>query len=84
MYTVNISDTAEKQLGKLPEAVQDRVIYALERIKVRPEAYLTKLVGDSRYKLRIGDYRAIIALDETTQSIIVTKVGHRKNIYKHL
>ena len=63
MYTVNISDTAEKQLGKLPEAVQDRVIYALDRIKVRPEAYLTKLVGDSHYKLRIGDYRAIIALD---------------------
>ncbi len=84
MYTVEISDYAKKQLRKLPEDVQDRVIYALDRIKIRPEAYLTKLVGEPSYKLRVGDYRVIIDLDMPKQLILITKVGHRKNIYKNL
>jgi mRNA interferase RelE/StbE len=84
MYAVEISDYAKKQVRKLPEKVQDRIIYALDRIKIRPESYLIKLVGESAHKLRMGDYRAIIDLDRQNQLILVNKVGHRKNIYKNL
>lgn len=84
MYSVEISDSAKKQLRKLPEDVQDRIIYALDRIKIRPEAYLIKLVGEPSYKLRVGNYRAIIDLDLHTRLILITKVGHRKKIYKNL
>jgi mRNA interferase RelE/StbE len=42
---------------------------------------VTKLVGDPGYKLRVGDYRVIIDIDNKKLTILVLKAGHRKNIY---
>jgi len=82
MYEIIISERAFKEIGKLEKPIQERIINALERIRFRPEAYVTKLVGDSGYRLRAGDYRIIIDIDKNR--LVVLKVGHRKNIYKNL
>ncbi len=81
MYSIEFSATAEKQFGKLEKQIQERIISALERIRIRPESYITKLVGESAYKLRVGDYRVIMDLNKARLIILVVKVGHRKNIY---
>ena len=82
MYEVIFSAKAEEQFKKLEKEVQKRIIAVLERIRIRPESYVSKLVGESSYKVRIGDYRAIIDLDKNKLIILILKVGHRKNIYK--
>jgi mRNA interferase RelE/StbE len=82
MYEIVISDKAEKQLKKLEKQTQQRIGNALERIRIRPEAHVTKLVGDSGYRFRVGDYRIIMDIDKGKLVILVIKVGHRKNIYK--
>jgi mRNA interferase RelE/StbE len=66
----------------LEKIVQGRIIAALERIRIRPQAYVTKLVGDPGYKLRVGDYRLIMDIDNNKLTILVLKAGHRKNIYQ--
>lgn len=81
MYNLLFSDKALKQLGKLEKSMQKRILNALERIKIRPEAYITKLVGDVGYKFRVGDYRVIMDIDKGRLLILVIKVGHRKNVY---
>ena len=81
MYTIAFSDLARKQLHKLSKEIQIRIISVLERIRIRPEAYVMKLVGDPGYRLRVGDYRVIIDLDKDKLFILVLKVGHRRNIY---
>ncbi len=81
MYEIEFSDTAKKQFKKLERNIQERIISSLERIKTRPEAYLTKLVGSDEYKLRVGNYRVIIEINNEKLIILVIKVGHRKNIY---
>jgi len=80
-YDIIFSDKALRQLKKLEKKVQERIIAVLERIRVRPENYVTKLVGDPGYKLRVGDYRIIMDIDNKIVRILVLKVGHRKNIY---
>ncbi|MBI4896653.1 MAG: type II toxin-antitoxin system RelE/ParE family toxin [Candidatus Aenigmarchaeota archaeon] len=40
--------------------------------------YFTKMVGDPAYKLRVGDYRILMDVDQGTLTILVLKVGHRK------
>jgi mRNA interferase RelE/StbE len=80
-YEIVFSDKALNQLKKLEKNVQERIIAVLERIRVRPETYVTKLVGDPGYKLRVGDYRVIMDIDNKTIRILILKVGHRKNIY---
>ena len=81
MYEITLTDKAKKQLEKLDKHIQERIVAALERIRIRPEVFVTKLVGDPGYKLRVGDYRIIIDIDKNNMIILVIKVGHRKNIY---
>ncbi|MDI6903720.1 MAG: type II toxin-antitoxin system RelE/ParE family toxin [Methanocellales archaeon] len=80
-YEIIFSDKALKQLKKMERNVQERIIATLERIRIRPEAYVTKLIGDPGYRLRVGDYRVIMDIDNKELQILVLKVGHRKNIY---
>ena len=84
MYTIIISDRALKQLSKLEKSIQERILNALERIRVRPESFVTKLVGEQGYKFRVGDYRVILDIEKSRLNILILKVGHRKSIYKHL
>jgi len=82
MYDVLFSDKALKQLKKLEKDIQERIIAALERIRIRPETYVIKLVGDPGYKLRVGEYRVLMDIAKEKLLVLVLKVGHRKKIYK--
>ena len=82
MYEVFFSDKARRQFKKLERETQERIISAIERVRIRPEAYVTKLVGDPGYKLRVGDYRVIMDINKNKLMILVLKIGHRKSIYK--
>lgn len=82
LYEIIFSQKAKKQLFKLEKVIQERIIAALERIRIRPEAYVIKLVGDPGYKIRVGDYRVIMDIDRIKLLVLVIKIGHRRNIYK--
>lgn len=84
MYEIIFAHKAQKQFEKLERGVQERIISVLERARIRPEDHFTKLVGESVYRLRIGDYRIIADIDRGKLVILVIKVGHRKNIYDSL
>ena len=82
MYEILFTDKAYRQLKKLDEDTQDRILTALDRIKIRPESYVRKLVGDPGYRFRVGDYRLIHDIDKGKLIVLVLKIGHRKKIYK--
>ena len=84
MYEIIFSEKAEKQLKKLEKDVQGRIISVLERIRIRPESYIERLVGEQVYKLRVGDYRVIMDIDKNRLIVLILKVGHRKNLYDNL
>jgi mRNA interferase RelE/StbE len=81
-YDIIFSDKSLKQLKKFEKEIQERIIKALERIRIRPELHVTKLIGDSGYRLRVGDYRVILDIDKGKLLILILKIGHRKAIYK--
>jgi Cytotoxic translational repressor of toxin-antitoxin stability system len=81
-YEVLFSDLALKQLRKLDGEIRQRIIATLERVRIRPDAYVRKLVGDKGYRLRVGDYRAIVDLDREKFIILVLRIGHRRNVYE--
>ena len=82
MYEIIFSNKAKKQLLKLEKSTQRRIIAVLERIRIRPESYITKLIGDPGYKLRVRDYRIILDIDNNNLLILVIKIGHRRDIYE--
>jgi mRNA interferase RelE/StbE len=80
-YEVLFSDLALKQLRKLDQEIRQRIIAMIERIRIRPDDYVRKLVGDDGYRLRVGNYRVIMDLDREKLIILVLRIGHRRNVY---
>ncbi len=69
-------------MNKLDKPIKERIWSKLQEAKVEPFRYFEKLVEIDGFKLRIGDWRVISDINTPKQVIIVTKVGHRKNIYE--
>ena len=81
---VIIQPNAKKDLRKLSKKTIEIVLKKLNSIRENPLNYIERLKGSSLWKLRIGDYRAILYLKTKNNRIYVLKIGHRKNIYKRL
>ena len=82
MYEIILAKSVEKYLDKLNSKIRERILNALEKLRIRPEAYIIRLVGEKAYKFRVGKYRLIIDLDKNQLLVLVLKIGHRRNIYK--
>jgi len=81
IYEILLSESARNQLKKLDYSAQERILNALERIRIKPERYVKKLVGDPAYRLRVGDYRVLLDIDKSRLLVLVIKIGHRRGIY---
>ena len=69
-------------LNKLDTTTKKRIWGKLQECKQDPFRYLKHLTQIKSYKLRVGDYRVIIDVQETIKILFVEKMGHRKNIYE--
>ncbi|QIN80336.1 type II toxin-antitoxin system RelE/ParE family toxin [Rubrobacter marinus] len=82
-YSLFIEVRTDKELGKLPQDAQDRIDEAIDDLADDPKPPASrKLQGREGYRLRVGDYRVLYAVDDTEMRVIVTRVGHRKNVYR--
>ncbi len=84
MYELIFDDEAIKFLNKLPKEVKRRIWDKLISTKENPFHFFERLTGRTDYKLRVGDYRVVADLDRGNNTIKVTVIGHRKNIYKNI
>ncbi len=82
VYEIRWLPTAHKQFLKLDRTAQKRISKKLDSIRENPFSSVARLVGFNAYKLRVGDYRAILAIEKNTLVILILKVGHRHSIYK--
>jgi len=60
MYSVNWHPRVSRWLDKLPKEMSSRIVKKIDQIKNNPFRYLEHYEGAKLYKLRIGDYRALI------------------------
>ena len=82
MHELIYSPSASKQLEKLEHNIKNRIIIALERLRIRPESCdIKKLVGMQGYRFRVGDYRIIFDMKNERLAILILQIGHRRNIY---
>jgi len=85
-WNVVVTPKADKQLQKLPEAIQDIVLEALEALAaegVIPKHWDVKKTNDHEYRLRINyRYRMRYKVEPKRILIEVFYIGHRKEAYK--
>jgi|AntAceMinimDraft_17_1070374.scaffolds.fasta_scaffold288531_1 mRNA interferase RelE/StbE len=82
MYEIILSKRVEKFLDKLNSKDRERIILSLDKLRIRPDAHLKRLVGNRSYKFRVGNYRLIVDMENDKLLVLVVDIGHRKNIYK--
>ncbi|WP_254838840.1 type II toxin-antitoxin system RelE family toxin [Natronomonas marina] len=85
MTDVEYTEQALEHLESLENHVADRVLNKVDEATEWTEHRLERLSGYPYYKLRAGDYRAIITWDREEDVLVVEAVGHRRNVYdRHL
>ena len=83
MYKLIFDKKALNFLNKLEQETKIRIWNKLQECKQNPFHYLEHLTQIKGYKLRVGDYRIIIDVQEEIKVLSVERVGHRKNIYEN-
>lgn len=83
-YRIEVSTTAERQIRKLPRVDQIRVLRLIQTLAADPRpAGCRKLSGSGDvFRVRIGRYRVLYAIEDRRLIIIVLKVGDRKDVYR--
>lgn len=83
-YRIEIKDSAAKSLKGLPSEQQRRIRLKINLLAENPYSPSTrKLKGEeSVYRLRVGDYRVVYEVLEQTITVLVLRIGHRKDIYR--
>lgn len=85
MTNVEYTEKALDHLDGLESHVAERVMDKVDEATEFTEHRLEKLTGWPYYKLRAGDYRAIVSWDREEDLILVKAIGHRRNVYdRHL
>ncbi len=84
MYSLIFDKEAIHFLEKQELIIKERIFRKVQKTKENPHRYFERLEGRIDYKLRVGDYRVIADIDDTTKTIQVTLIGHRKDVYSKL
>ena len=85
MYNVSFKETARKEFYSLPKKILSRVASSIDNLSENPRPQgVKKLKGqtESLWRIRIGDYRVIYAIDDKIRIINIRRVGHRRDIYE--
>ena len=85
VYQVFLTKSAQKHLLKICQslpAIGRKISQAIERLKMKPHlgAKLEGAKGEVR-RIRVGDYRIIYEVHETTITIMVLYIGPRGGAY---
>jgi len=82
-YRIVIDDKVIKDLKKIDRTWQKRILGKI-KTTLSTDPYMgKKLVGDLSpfWRLRVGDYRVIYAIEEKIVTVEVIKIRHRRELY---
>ena len=84
VYLVTLADSVRKELRDLPSHVIERVLSKIRELAGDPRpSGCKKLHGYNDYwRIRVGDYRIVYTVDESKKLVDITRVAHRKEVYK--
>ena len=85
-WSIELKPSASKALGKFPEVVKRRLGEAISKLAEEPRpAGVKKLAGqNSLYQIRVDDYRIIYQVEDQVLTILVIRIGDRKEVYRNL
>lgn len=82
-WTVDFEAAALKQLNHLDRDLRARIMSKLDKLKTNPRSFgAIKMSGVHSWRIRVGDYRIIYEIHDNVLTVLVLKIGHRREIYR--
>lgn len=81
-YKINWSPKSRDNLKELTTEMAKRIIKKVVELELAPYHFIEKMTDVNCWKLRVGDYRVLLDIDEKKKEIQVLKISHRKKVYK--
>jgi mRNA interferase RelE/StbE len=83
MYSIRILRQAIQDISELPKDYARLVSWHIDQLSDNPRPQDAKrLRGRTDYSLRVGVYRILYDIDDTTRTITVYRVKHRRDAYR--
>jgi mRNA interferase RelE/StbE len=82
-YNILIKPSAVKEIEAVPQRDRQRIVARIQGLSTTPRPPgCEKLSGQERYRVRQGAYRIVYSVNDGESSLLIIKVGHRKEIYR--
>ncbi|WP_347359505.1 type II toxin-antitoxin system RelE/ParE family toxin [Bdellovibrio sp.] len=85
MYSVQYLDSVKEDLRGLPKSVKEKLRKAIEKkLMLNPIEFGKPLQYSLKglRRLRVEDYRIIYQIDLDSKTVLIVKIGHRKEVYE--
>jgi len=74
---------AARAFKRLHGNLRERIAAAIDGLAGEPRpAGAEKLVGRDDYRIRIGEYRVVYAVDDAARVVTVARIAHRREVYR--
>ena len=83
-YTLELTRSAEKELDALPKKILAKIAEQLDELEENPGpvVYIQLKGSDKLFRVRVGDYRVIYAIDDEEKIVDVRAIANRKDAYR--
>jgi mRNA interferase RelE/StbE len=85
-YGIEVSPAAARQLKKIDRGALPQIVEKIDSLAHDPRPHgCEKLTGyDDLYRVRVGDYRIVYAVEDRLVLVVVLKVGDRAEVYQRI
>ena len=82
-YDLRIKPSAIKELEVLQTNHRRRIVNKIQDLASEPRPPgCEKLSGQDRYRIRQGDFRILFEIQDSERTVVVVKIGHRRDVYR--
>lgn len=85
LYSLVIARSAERELKRIVPEIARRIGEQIALLATEPHPQQSRqLQNTDRFRLRVGDYRVIYAVDDASQTVTILAAGHHRDVYRRL
>lgn len=83
MYEIRLHPQAARAYRRLQGPMRARVRDSIDALAVEPRpSGVIKLAGRDDFRIRVGDYRIVYAVDDAERIVLVARIAHRRDVYR--
>jgi len=83
-YRVEFAASVRRDFQRLAPSTRSRVDERIKSLAMEPRRGSQKLTGQSAHRARVGDHRILYEIDDGARVITITRVRHRREVYRKL